>query len=404
MTTIDTTATVTPVSSIQAPNPMSNFRPTGGNNLWAAHNEWANRPEDERFQTLAALTERVKSRRMRARSNDATLSDLKITAEGGSVYVNGTTTRATPTNWSFGQLSASLGAPAGYLRKLPAQLAADCLMNGVKNSPKEAMKFMSLSNDDDNAPRTLQAVTSPTYGRIWDADVAEMAGRIVERTNGRFHNPLAYKVAGRLGGETVPSGLYASDRDIFIFMIDGGSLLEIGDRAKLNRGFFLWNSEVGSKTFGLTTFLFNVVCGNHIVWGAEDVNTWTVRHTKNGPYRFDGEATPRLMNYIESSAKPLEDAIRRATEYSIAKELGEPITSKLSADQIQLFLATRVKGAKFTKAEAREAMETAMREEGKCETLWDLSQGMTAYARGFDFMDARTELETRAGRILDLAK
>lgn len=379
-------------------------------NLMTASNQWMTRPADQRFQSLADLTSSVKARRMRARSQDAELTKIHITADGTEILVNGTTTQARPTNWAFGQLATALGAPAGYMRTLPAPLAAENLRHGLTVTAKETMKFMSLAPlDDDNAPRTLQAITSPTYGRIWDADVADAAGRIVERTNGRFYNPSAYVHNGKglagLTGTTEPSGLYASDRDVFIFMIDGGSLLDVGPRAQLNRGFFLWNSEVGAKTFGVTTFLFNVVCGNHIVWGAQDVNTVTIRHTKNGPYRFDAEAAPALLAYANASAKPLEDAIRRAMEFRILADLdpGTTTAKPPTFDQIQAFLATRVK-SRFTKSEIREAIDAANREEGHCETLWDLSQGFTAYARGFDFLDARTDLETRAGRILELVK
>ncbi len=329
---------------------------------------------------------------MRARAQEADVSSLKITSsEAGGIVVNGQTASASPSHWAFGQLSTSLKAPAGYLRTLPAPLAVDCLMNGVKHSPVEKFKFMTLENEDSET-RTLQAVTSPTYGRIWDADVADAALRIVDRTGGRFFNPKAYAPDGTIK----PQGLYASDRDIFIFMIDGGSLLDVGDRAKLNRGFFMWNSEVGARTFGLTTFLFNVVCGNHIVWGAQDVNSLVIRHSKNGPARFDGEAVPELLRYVESSSKPLEDAVRRAMAFEIPK-----IQDASEFDSVLLFAR---KSAMFTKTEIREAIATARVEEGQCATLWDLSQGLTAYARGFEFMDARTDLESRAGKLLDLVK
>lgn len=369
-----------------------------------ASNQWATRPADQRFETLAALRDSVHARRMRSRAQDAVVKKCVITAEGEEIFVNGETTKAKPSHWAFGQLSTILGAPAGYMRSLPAPLAAQCLMNGVGKMDDGHLKFMSLADDDSGDTRTLQAVTSPKYGRIWDADVADCAGRIVEQTAGRFYNPRAYATGGtsnRLGGETVPSGLYASDRDIFIFMIDGGSRLDVGPRAQLNRGFFMWNSEVGARTFGLTTFLFNTVCGNHIVWGAQDVNTFVVRHSKGGPYRFDSEALPRLLAYANSSAAPLEGAIRAAMEYDIRKGFGG---GKLTFDNVKEFLASNVKGAKFTQVEIREAMAAADREEGQCETLWDLSQGLTAYARGYEFLDARTDLETRAGKLLDLVK
>lgn len=371
--------------------------------LMQANAQWANRPADERFQTLEALTASVKARRMRSRAQDAETPRLNITGgDDGTITVNGQHAQAVPSNWAFGQLSRTLGAPAGYLRTLPAPLAARCLMQGVAGSEKQAVKVLTLTPEDENnenAPRILQAVTSPTYGRIWDADVCDMAARIVERSEGRFHNPLAYTHNGQgLAGITgqAPSGLYASDRDCFIFMIDGGSLLEAGPRAQLNRGFFLWNSEVGSASFGLMTFLFNVCCGNNIVWGAQDVNKIVIRHSSGGPARFDSEALPALMSYANASSQPLLDGVHAAQAAILPREAGKP------APTIENVLEFTAKAAKFTRTEAREAIDYALREEGQCVTAWDLVQGFTASAREIQFVDARIDLERRAGKVLSL--
>lgn len=353
-----------------------------------ASNQWATRPADQRFETLAELGAAVGARRMRSRGVDVDLPRIEVRAEGGGLVVNSAISPSVPSHWSFGQLAGLLGAPASYLRKLPMQLAADCLNDGVRRMPRESVKFMTVAADDGLG--TLQAVTSPTYGRIWDADCVAAVGRIVERSGGRFFNPKAYDLRS---GQIRPSGLYASDRDVFMFMIDGGSRLEVGPRAKLNRGFFVQNSEVGSKTFTLTTFLFNEVCGNHIVWGAQNINQLVIRHTKGGPMRFDGEAMPTLMQYVQSSAAPEETAIRKAQEYLL------PADAKgIDAEALEKLVAP----FKFTRSELREAIDVARREEGECRTLWNLVQGLTAYARGFEFLDARTELEGRAGKLLRL--
>lgn len=43
---------------------------TSGTNLMEAHAQWASRPNDERFETLGALSDAVNGRRMRSRSVD----------------------------------------------------------------------------------------------------------------------------------------------------------------------------------------------------------------------------------------------------------------------------------------------------------------------------------------------
>lgn len=354
-----------------------------------ASREWATRPADQRFKTLGELAAAVESRRMRSRAMDVDTKRTGIIDVGGELMINGTIQPARPTHWSFGQLSALVGAPAGYLRTLPNQLAIANLKHGLDTRPSETVKFMTVA-DPDGGPNTLQAVTSSTYGRIWDADVVAGVGRIVERSGGKFHNPLAYK-GGTFGGETEPAGLYASDRDVFIFMIDGGSRLEAGPRAKLNRGFFAWNSETGARTFGLMTFLFNEVCGNNIVWGAEDVQTLLIRHTSGGPTRFDNEAMQTLRAYTEASAKPVEDTIKRAMALTLGKDDGE----------VSDFV---LKHGKFTRGEIKSALDFARSEEGDARTLWNVVQGFTAYARGFEWVDARVDLEKRAGNLLNIVK
>ncbi len=356
-------------------------------NLMTASDQWASRPADQRFQTLAALRESVHSRRMLSRSTDIELVKTKVSVEDGHLIVNSAIAPCEPSHWAFTQLAGQVKAPAAYLRTLPKPLLVDCLNEGLNRHGATSSKFMTVSDPAGAGLNTLQAVTSPTYGRIWDADVVDAVGRIVERTDGKFYNPLAYDIAT---GAPKPSGLYASDRDVFMFMIDGGSRLDVGPRAKLNRGFFVWNSEVGARTFGLTTFLFNEVCGNHIIWGAQNVNSLVIRHTQGGPARFDQAAVPALMDYVQSSAAAEETAVRAAMDRLLPTGAGE--------------LETLVAPFKFSRLELSEAIAAAKREEGRneCRTLWDLVQGLTAYARGFDYVDARVDLETRAGKLLQL--
>lgn len=359
-------------------------------NLMQASRQWASRPKDQRFETLDALWDSVNGRRLRSRSADIPLGQIEAMEVNGNITLNHGLKAVEPTHWSFGQLAGWVHAPAEYLRRLPAPLAVQNLNHGIQTTAKEIgdLKFMTVVPPDDNGLNTLQAVTSTTYGRIWDADVVKSAVRIRDGSNGKFHNPLAYSPTT---GKPVPSGLYASDRDVFIFMVDGGSLLDAGPRAQLNRGFFMWNSETGKRTFGLTTFLFNIVCGNHIVWGAQDINDVRIIHRSGAPARFDTEAMPGLLAYANASSDPEITAIKKAQNYLLPAPGREEVIAWLQA-------------RKFTKAEAGETYATALKEEGDCRTLWHCVQGATAYARGFDFVDAKVEMETKAGNLLELVK
>jgi len=354
-----------------------------------ASRQWATRPSDQRFETIDDLFSAVHARRMKSHSRDIDLAQIQaqVAPDGNDITLNHGIKAVTPSHWSFGQLAGWIKAPAEYLRRLPAPLAVQNINHGIAQAAPErgALKFMTLVNDDGGNNR-LQAVTSVKYGRIFDADVVKCAKDIVQYTDGKFFNPKAYD---RTSGTIKPSGLYASDRDCFIFMIDGGSLLDAGPRAQLNRGFFMWNSETGSRTFGLTTFLFNVVCGNHIVWNAGNIKELRIRHTGNGPYRFAADAAPSLMAYANAASAPLISQVKKAQDFLLPSPKREDVIDWLQA-------------RKFTKSEAGETFDTALREEGDCRTLWQAVQGATAYAREFDFVDARVEMESKAGDLLKL--
>lgn len=361
-----------------------------------ASRQWATRPADQRFKTLDALRESVHGRRLRSRSVDLDLSKIHVAAKDDVIEINSAIAPSEPTHWALGQLAGTVNAPGSYIRTLSPQLIADNLNFGIgrRIADKTDVKFMTVANPEDGLA-TLQAVTSTTYGRIWDADVVDAVQRIVERSGGKFHNPSAYVVDQTKGqgfkgitGATEPSGLFASDRDVFVLMVDGGSLLEAGPRAKLNRGFIVWNSEVGAKTLGLQTFLFNAVCGNLIIWGAQDVNTLLIRHSRNAPLKFDQEATPALIEFTERSATAELDVIKRAQARMLPKTIDE---------QFKL-----VEPFRITRGELKEAIGYAEREEGQCASLFDLVQGGTAYARGFDYVDARVDTSKRFSALLKL--
>lgn len=350
--------------------------------LMSAHQQWTTRPADQRFQTLAALKASVEGRRQRAREVAVKLSDLRFTAPNDtSLTVGVRSQEAAPSNWAFGQIASHLKAPAGYLRTLPAPLAVQCLQNGVVNTHAGDATRLLIETEDDGELTTLRAATSLTYGRIWDLEVVEMVEKIVQYTDGRFFNPKEWS--------GTPSGLYASDRDVFLFLIDGGSLVDGGsERDQLHRGFFTWNSEVGAATFGLTTFLFRQVCGNHIIWGAEDVKTLKIRHTGQAPGRFAHEVQPALLSYVNASAQQTEDTIKKAKTIVLPDKRDERISWLMERG--------------FTKAEAQGGIATAEREEGDGRTLWQVVNGLTAYARDYAYLDARVDLERRAGKLMYL--
>ncbi|MEW6049529.1 MAG: DUF932 domain-containing protein [Candidatus Zixiibacteriota bacterium] len=353
-------------------------------NLYDAHSQWLTRPADERFPDLTALHAFTQRRREES-SEDArhfAHVHLAVTPEG-AVAVNGETPPAYLTHWAFSQLATAVGAPARYLRSLPPQTVCDCLTHGLARSPERCKLLFRVRPYPNGSGEQVQiaAFTGPTYGRIWDADVTASLIEAVEGTG--WHVPPAHPIHG-----SASAGLYASDRDVFAFLVHDANPVEIGD-AKLSRGFFLWNSETGAATFGLTTFLFNTVCGNHIVWGAEHVNDIRIVHRHRAPDRFTREALPMLNRFVES--RTVTAAVTETVSRAMATKVGGAC-----GEVLQWFA-----GKAFTKHEVIAGYQAGLNAGDDVATLWGMIQGLTAAARTLPFADARVDLERRAGALLN---
>jgi Domain of unknown function (DUF932) len=169
--------------------------------------------------------------------------------------------------------------------------------------------------------------------------------------------------------------------------VDPNRPIEVGGNA-LFRGFIAWNSEVGARSFGLCTFLYRHVCDNRIIWNASQVNQLVIRHTSGGPDRFAQAAVPALKAYSEGSTARIEAVVKEATHKVVAKDTAG----------VEAWL--REKG--FTRTEAKVSVALAEQEEGNPTSLWNVVQGVTAYARSIEHTDSRVDVERRAGSLLQV--
>jgi len=232
-----------------------------------------------------------------------------------------------PTHWSFGQLCGLVGAPSSYLRQLPAPLAGINLQHGLLSHRAELLKTL----ETDDARVELRAVTGPDYGRIWDH---ELVAAVIDIA-GNGTGDTMWKVPGVLDWATMTHNpfvditkdtttLYASDRDVFLFLVDDTHPIEAGRLADGSpdlyfRGFYCWNSEVGSKTLGIASFYLRAVCMNRNLWGVENFEEITIRHSKFAAQRFAHEAAPALTSFANSSPAPFISGIKAARERIVAR-------------------------------------------------------------------------------------
>lgn len=361
--------------------------------LMQANQQWATRPADQRFTSLTELHARMTIER--ARSSARVVSSRKLSCapvEGDSkalVVIGPNGNAVGVNNWSFGQLAQRAGAPAGYLRTLPAAIAADNINYGLQYG-RDIEEVGVLLTQPAGEMAELRAVTGPNYGRIWNADVTQqLIDRFGDGVTGDFRVPGIF---GEALTEVTKDNttLFASDRDMFVFLADEKNRITVPNRrdgksGDMARGFFVWNSEVGSQTLGIAAFLFDYVCCNRIVWGAQGYKEIKIRHTASANDRWLEEVLPAIENYSNSSSADLIASLAIAK----AKKI----------DDVDTFLAKR-----FSRSQAVAIKAAHMNDEQRpIETLWDAATGITAYAREVGHQDARVALERQAGQVLDLA-
>jgi hypothetical protein len=371
-----------------------------GERIGRVSSEWFSRPDDERYLSLTALHDAVRARADRATARTVESRALRVeasrdNAERLTLTVPGQDAPIAPTNWSFGQMCSLVGAPASYLRQLPAPLAGINLQHGLLSHRAELVK--TLEADDGRVE--LRAVTGPDYGRIWDHELVSAVMRIA----GDGVGDTRWKVPGLLDWRSMTHNpfvevtkdtttLYASDRDVFLFLVDDTHPIEAGrlpngDPDLYFRGFYCWNSEVGSKTLGIASFFLRAVCMNRNIWGAEGFQEISIRHSKFAAHRFAHQAAPALARFADSSPAAFVSGVRAAREQVVAR----------GDEDRESFLRRRG----FSKPETEKIIGSVLKEEGRPpESVFDFVQGITALARSKTHQDARLELEGRAAKLM----
>ena len=374
-----------------------------GRNIGRVSSEWYSRPDDEKFLSLTDLYDSVRARADRATTRVVESRAVRVEArsedpERLSLFVPGDDRPVASTNWSFGQLSSLVGAPASYLRSLPAALAGINLQHGLLAHRGEQVKLLQT----EEGRTELRAVTGPDYGRIWDHELVSAVMKIA----GNGVGDTRWKVPGVLDWGNMhynpyvdvtrdTTTLYASDRDVFLFLVDDTHPIEAGrlpngDPDLFFRGFYCWNSEVGSKTLGMATFYLRAVCMNRNIWGAENFKEISIRHSKFAANRFAHEAAPALENFADSSPRSFIEGIRTARERIVAR----------TDEDRETFL--RKQG--FSKAETGKIISTVLAEEDHPPaSLFDFVQGITAHARTKSNQDNRLDVEAKGRRLLEKA-
>jgi hypothetical protein len=380
--------------------------------LHAASSQWASRPADERFWHLRDMRNACNVARDNSGVSKVPFGELSATVVGDEVGIVGKVgVPSRFTHYAFGQFCGTVGAPAGYLRKLPASIAAGCLNEGIRTVEDKASDRDLLFHR--NGGLTLRACLSTRYDRVWDADVCEMLERLEGWRVPAGRMPPGYKgetraatpddiLPGQInigsGDLIAPSGLYASDHDMFAFLVAPDRVISDGSGGSLMRGIFVRNSEVGDAALSVTFFLMQAVCGNHIVWNATGVHEIRVKHLGEGTLNRAFKGFSAELRRYHDAAPEEEKGIMAARSMVLG-------TTK---DQVLDALCNYAKTHSIPLSRERFAGALDVAEKhtdwyGDPRTVWAAVAGLTHASQSSSFTDDRSVVDRAAGKVMQMA-
>ena len=353
-------------------------------NLYQAHREWRTRPRDERFNTLAEMFNVATYRTQLSVVSSVELPNLAVEATDTGIVLRGDNFAASPTHWSFGQLGKLLGLPVEWLRNAPPTLVADSVRWGLMNAERKKMQLLWYIPENAGEAGLIRAVTTPTYKHLWDKDVI-MLIRDITQDEEAWHRPPAATDG------SYPSGYYMGDQSMFLFLVNEEQRISDGSPEGLARGFFVWNTEVQGgnlQSFGMRGFLYQKVCGNHIVWGSKDIFDLRMIHTGTEIYgRVRSAVTTELARYQDNSAREDEQRIL-AAQHKVVGRVGNVGSSEQWLTQRGLTLTL-----------AKDVVHM-VRSHDQPLSVWAVVVALTTLSQQQVFADDRNKMDLLATKLL----
>lgn len=366
--------------------------------ITTAAREYAARPKDERFDSVEALVRHAQQDKQLSMERAYNLKDLQVVTTiddsgpghtlgtgGASLRLQSPKGTAMFTHWSFGQTCRMLGAPASYLRDLPPALAAECLNFGLQEAaPGTSANLLVKANGGEPIVR---ACTSDSYGRCWDADLYGSVAYQLTNQDARWQLPPTWE-----GGADGPrSGAYRGDRDSFLIVTNGGSIVtdpSAGQDGTMYRGVLIRNSEVGASSVVIETILFRYICGNHMLWGAAVDTRFRRRHVGSHVTRDVVREIGRIAYQYTQSSVARDNAIIKTL---IEKEIAH--SKEAVIDELR-----KMGASKDDATAAYERCEQTERVSPR--TYWGAMQGLTRISQDSGYQDGRYELDQLAAKVL----
>ncbi|MFO0796124.1 MAG: hypothetical protein U0804_01540 [Gemmataceae bacterium] len=337
-------------------------------NLTRASRELFKRKPDEAFASLGDLSAHCRARKEASTDRWVPPAGLRAVPVGEELILSaGDGEPVRMNDWSFTQLCSLAKVSKDTVNRLSAETAARVFGETIPRASKPVQLYA-----EDGRLRSLHGVS---YTRLFDVEVLSMLQE--------FATDFGPPPVGMNG----MTGLYAGEQDMFCFLIDPTGWVEVNGEA-FAPGIFCWNSEVGKRSVGVSTFWFQAVCRNHIVWDATEVVELTRKHTGRV-----GEALADIHRVVEELV-----AKRDARRDGFVSVIRKAMETTLGADADEVLAALGKQGV--GKTLGKRALELA-RSQGRF-TVFSLVDALTRMAGEVTNAGDRLQADREAAKLLEL--
>ncbi len=381
-----------------------------GSMISGAAKELVSRSADESYATLEeCLAACLKSREL-SRQATVNLAELTVSPEDtlSMRLPNGKNARLT--HYSLGQLVRRIGYNAlGLVNRLPAQLASDVINEGLRNVAIGSVGDTELTPWESDAIRgrpvnangkilwrengicTLDSITNASYGRFFDAELAEFAVKC------RDQNNLCGLPTEGIIRDDIKGSFLKGDRDCFIVLRDNNRrIFEKDPNGGLSRMLMLGNSEVESRPLTMQGLFYSYVCANWNAWDATEAFNVVMRHSKNLRENFrPDDMLTAIKAFFEASPEKEEAFITSAKNKVLGASPQECIDTLLG-------LRLPMLGKKSSKA-VIELAEIEEKRYGNPRAVWGIANSITQQAQDAKFTNVRVALQDCAKEVFALA-
>jgi hypothetical protein len=337
--------------------------------LSRASRELFRRTADEFIPDLATLAARCREERDRSKDRWQLPQTIRPRPLGGAVGIELGADGAFELNdWSFSQLCRLAGVSKDTVNRLTPETAAAALTETLPTAKRPTQVLTDGT--------TVRSIHGTSYERLWNTDLLS----VVRESATDFRPPPK--------GFNGATGLYLGEQDLFAFLIDPKGWIEIGSEG-FAPGFFVWNSEVGRRTVGITSFWVQAVCGNHLLHGVADAAETVWRHTAKVSDALSGirKAIEALVERRDRN----KDSFFRVMQKAMTETLGD------GAEEVMKALARHGIPAGAAKQATEQTLAI-----GRRFTVFNLVDALTRMAREIPNAGDRTEADARAAQLLSL--